>query len=124
MPLVTQWTGREIKALRAAMRMSLFDFSERLGVSDRIVARWECGGSSSIPRMVNQAALDTLFAAAGADVHGRFAGLVTAESGPALLHLVEPAENEVESGRYSRHPRDGRLMARVACGIFLAGNSC
>ena len=30
MPLVTQWTGREIKAFRTAIRMSLLDFSHKL----------------------------------------------------------------------------------------------
>lgn len=121
MPLVTQWTGREIKAFRAAIRMSLLEFSHKLGVSDRIVNRWETGGVDSIPRMVNQAALDTLLAQADPDVHGRFVGLLTASDGPALHQLVEPAENQIFSGRYTKHPRDGRMMARVPEGIFLAG---
>jgi DNA-binding transcriptional regulator YiaG len=60
MPLVTKWTGREVKALREAVRMSLMEFAEKLGVSDRIVSRWEAGGEQSSLRMVNQAALDTL----------------------------------------------------------------
>ena len=69
-PLVTQWTGREIKAFRAAIRMSLLEFATA-GVSDRIVLKWEAGGTGRIPRMVNQAALDTLLAQAAPDVHGR-----------------------------------------------------
>ena len=121
MPLVTQWTGREIKAFRTAIRMSLLEFADKLGVSDRIVSRWEVSGTSNIPRMVNQAALDTLLAQANSDVHGRFAGLLNLWDGPALHQLVEPAENEVLQGRYSKHQGDGRIMARVAEGIFLAG---
>ncbi len=81
MPLVTQWTGREIKAFRTAIRMSVLEFAHKLGVSDRIVTRWETGGAENIPIMVNQAALDTLLAQADSDVHGRFVGLLAASDG-------------------------------------------
>ena len=64
MPLVTKWTGREVKALREAVRMSLMEFAEKLGVSDRIVSRWEADGERATLRMVNQAALDTVLAKA------------------------------------------------------------
>ncbi|RSN14791.1 hypothetical protein DMH25_07535 [Streptomyces sp. WAC 01325] len=47
MPLVTKWTGREVKALREAVRMSLMEFAEKLGVSDRIVSRWEADGEQA-----------------------------------------------------------------------------
>lgn len=121
MPLVTQWTGREIKAFRTAIRMSVLEFADKLGVSDRIVTRWEVTGSENVPRMVNQAALDTMLARADSDVHGRFAGLLRAWDGPALHQLVEPAENEILQGRYFKHQGDGRMMARIPEGIFLAG---
>lgn len=120
MPLITQWTGREIKALREALRLSLFDFAGQLGVSDRIVSRWEKGGGDVIPRPVNQAALDTLLARSDANVHGRFAGLLSVEGEP-LHQLVEPEDNPVETGRYSKHPQDGKLMTRVPEGISLEG---
>ena len=124
MPLVTQWIGRGIKAFRTAIRMSVLEFAHKLGVSDRIVTRWETGGAEDIPRMVNQAALDTLLAQADPDVHGRFLGLLAASDGPALHQLVEPEKNEILSGRYTKHPRDGRLMAHVPEGIFLSGTDC
>jgi hypothetical protein len=104
--------------------MSVLEFSHKLGVSDRIVTRWEAGGAENIPRMVNQAALDTLLAQADPDVHGRFVGLLAANDGPALHQLVEPEENQIVSGRYTKHPRDGRMMARVPEGIFLSGTDC
>lgn len=69
--------------------------------------RWEAGGPDSIPRMVNQAALDTLLAQADPDVHGRFVGLLAVNDGPALHQLVEPEENQIASGRYTKHPRTG-----------------
>ncbi|MGW4808064.1 SUMF1/EgtB/PvdO family nonheme iron enzyme [Kitasatospora sp. NPDC004272] len=120
MPLVTQWTGREIKALREASRLSLVDFAEKLGVSDRIISKWEKGGTESIPRMVNQAALDTLLAQAGPDVHGRFVGLLSPQGG--IPHqLVELEDLPSSSGQYVKYRRDGKLMASVPGGIFLAG---
>ena len=57
MPLVTRWTGRETKALREALRMTTAELGDKLGVSDRIVARWEAqsarrpaSGPSTRPR--------------------------------------------------------------------------
>lgn len=120
MPLVTQWTGREVKAIRAAARMSLVEFAERLGVSDRVVSKWEKGGDAAIPRPVNQAALDTSLARSDANVQGRFVGLLSAGEVVAS-QLVEPEANPVISGCYTKHPRDGKLMAEVPEGIFLAG---
>jgi formylglycine-generating enzyme required for sulfatase activity len=100
--------------------LSLVEFAEQLGVSDRIVSRWEKAGGGSQPRPVNQAALDTLLERSDANVHGRFAGLLAVD-GEALHQLVEPEENPIQSGRYSKHSDDGKMMTRVPEGIFLAG---
>ena len=122
MPLVTRWTGRETKALREALRMTTADLGDKLGVSDRIVARWEAQSVEASIRPVNQAALDTLLAISDRDVHGRFAGLLTeGEISPA--QLVEPGDNPILSGTYIKHPNDGRHMAEVPEGIYLAGES-
>jgi hypothetical protein len=48
--------------------MSVRDFAKYLGVSDRMVSKWETGGEAIIPRPVNQAALDTCLARAPAEV--------------------------------------------------------
>lgn len=56
--VVVQWSGREVRALRRARRMSIRDFAEHLGVSDRMVSKWEAGREHIHPRQVNQAALD------------------------------------------------------------------
>ncbi len=58
MPLVTQWTGREIRAFRTAIRMSVLEFAHKLGVSDRIVPTFAiCGGADqeSVSPMCPQA---------------------------------------------------------------------
>ena len=122
MPLVTRWTGRETKALREALRMTTAEMGDKLGVSDRIVARWEASCENASIRPINQAALDTLLAMSDRDVHGRFAGLLTEGEAPPA-QLVEPSENPILSGTYRKHPRDGRHMAEVPEGIYLAGES-
>jgi DNA-binding transcriptional regulator YiaG len=53
---VGRWTGREVRALREARRMSVREFAAHLGVSDRMVSKWEAGGPGLRPRPVNQGA--------------------------------------------------------------------
>ena len=50
MVAVTQWSGREAKALRLARRMSVSAFAAHLGVSDRMVAKWEAAGLFTVNR--------------------------------------------------------------------------
>jgi hypothetical protein len=56
--------------------MSVREFAAHLGISDRIVSRWEAAGSAMTPRPVNQAALDTLLESASEHVRERFAAAV------------------------------------------------
>lgn len=67
--IVQHWTVTEIRALRLARRMSVREFAAHLGVSARVVSRWENTAAPSKPRPMNQAALDTLLAQA--DQHAR-----------------------------------------------------
>lgn len=69
---VRDWTRTEIRALRMARRMSVRDFAAHLGVSARLVSRWETSRNPSRPRPVNQAALDTSLRRAAPDVQARF----------------------------------------------------
>ena len=55
---VEYWTGAEIRLLRHARRMSIRQFARHLGVSDRMITKWEAGGLDVRPRWLNQAALD------------------------------------------------------------------
>jgi transcriptional regulator with XRE-family HTH domain len=64
---VQRWSGREVRALRHATRMSLREFAQHLGVSHRMVSKWEAGGARIQPRPVNQSALDTRLARATPD---------------------------------------------------------
>ncbi|GAA2687048.1 SUMF1/EgtB/PvdO family nonheme iron enzyme [Streptomyces lunalinharesii] len=123
MPVVTQWTGRETLALRKAMRLPIVDFAARLQISDRMVVKWESGGEAVVPRMVNQAGLDTLLEQASPEVTARFVALLAPEDASVPRQVVVEADEftETQIGEYVRHPRDGKMMAKVPGGIFLAG---
>jgi transcriptional regulator with XRE-family HTH domain len=58
--VVARWTGQEASALRQALRMTIRDFADHLGVAERTVAKWEAGGLAMVPVPVMQAALDTV----------------------------------------------------------------
>jgi helix-turn-helix protein len=57
-----RWSGAEARALREAKRMSIREFAAHLGVSDRMISKWEAGADRIQPRPVNQAALNTSLA--------------------------------------------------------------
>jgi helix-turn-helix protein len=71
--MVQVWSGREVRALRESQRLSIREFAARIGVSERMVSRWEAGGESIRPRPINQEGLDSLLAAASEDEKSRFA---------------------------------------------------
>jgi transcriptional regulator with XRE-family HTH domain len=77
-PLTTigLWTGLHIRALRGAMRLSVRDFAQYLGVSDRMVSKWEAGGPNIQPRPVNQSVLDTCLDRLDDDARQRFTAQV------------------------------------------------
>ncbi|MFJ4649862.1 tetratricopeptide repeat protein [Nocardia sp. NPDC088792] len=72
---VQQWTSREIRALRQALRMSVRQFADHLGVSPRLVSKWESGTTS--PRPANQSMLDEALRLAGPEVEGKVEDLLT-----------------------------------------------
>ncbi|GAB3925845.1 hypothetical protein GCM10029976_019680 [Kribbella albertanoniae] len=71
--MVQVWSGREVRALRESQRLSIREFAARIGVSERMVSRWEAGGERIRPRPINQEGLDSLLAGASDDVRTRFA---------------------------------------------------
>lgn len=60
--------------------MSLREFAAHLGVSDRMVSKWEAGRERIHPRPLNQAALDTSLARSDLDVQERFKLLLSTDS--------------------------------------------
>jgi transcriptional regulator with XRE-family HTH domain len=69
---VQLWTGRETRALRGALRMSVRVFAEHLGVAQRTVSKWERLGEATRPYPDTQAILDTALQRATAEVQARF----------------------------------------------------
>jgi hypothetical protein len=116
---VQRWSGREVRALREAKRMSIRAFAAHLGVSERMVSKWEAGGEEVHPRPVNQAALDTSLACSSADVHSRFycmlGDVVPTPSSDGSIAVPIDGDHQLA------HPIDGRLMTIVEAGVFLYG---
>lgn len=69
---LAHWTGREARALRRALRLSVRAFAERLGVGVRTVTKWEALGADTTPRPFMQSILDTALSMAGAETKQRF----------------------------------------------------
>ncbi|MER5332912.1 DUF5919 domain-containing protein [Micromonospora sp. NPDC002717] len=106
---VQRWTGRETKALRHALRMSIRDFAVHLGVAERTVSKWEAGGESVNPRPEMQSALDTALAQAAEEARRRFA---------SALHQQETTAPGTPGGRDLRTAaREQVARARQALGL-------
>lgn len=131
---VAKWTGRETRALREAMRMSIRDFAEFLGVSDRAVSKWEAGGADYVPRPGTQEILDGCLARkASEDERQRFEMLLgissqapsnygTPEISQASSESVGQPDDLVDGyPRVITHPIDGKSMTLVDAGPFPAG---
>lgn len=120
MTTVQQWSGAEVRALREAKRMSLRDFAAHIGISARMISKWEGGGQSVVPQPVNQAALDTSLKQSDPDTKARFEFLV----GDSLVHSAQDGEERrIIGDSKARHPVDGSLMLKVDGSVFLSGPS-
>ena len=122
MTTVQRWSGREIRALREAKRMSIRAFAAHLGVSERMVSKWEAG-EAIFPRPVNQAALDTSLACSNTEVHERFSMILSVTGSSPVGQLpVRPVPTSGH-GQQLKHPIDGKLMTLVEGGPFLCGTA-
>ncbi len=98
--------------------MSIRTFASHIGVSHRMISKWERGGDQVRPRPGTQEVLDTMFATATADVKDRFLAALRVAPAPATSDHILPA---AEPTMAVTHPGDGRLMTPVDDGIFLSG---
>ncbi|WP_101831098.1 SUMF1/EgtB/PvdO family nonheme iron enzyme [Frankia canadensis] len=120
MTTIIRWTGREIRALREARRMSITAFAHHLGVAERTVSKWEAGRESIIPRPVNQEALDTVLRRSPPEVRDRFVSLIgSVTTSTPSTHDIAPVD-EADTSQ-TRHPVDGKLMIHVGEGEFMSG---
>jgi tetratricopeptide (TPR) repeat protein len=113
--VVGQWTGQEASALRYALRLTIRDFAEHLGVAERTVAKWEAGGSAMVPVLVMQAALDTVLERASDEAKGRFGMLLGATWNPA-----GSAGSAVSSPGDVPGEREGNMERRAALASMAA----
>jgi formylglycine-generating enzyme required for sulfatase activity len=100
--------------------MSVREFAAHLGVSDRMVSKWEAGGDAIRPRPLNQSALDTSLAMADADVKNRFTHIaIGADTPPTRRHPAGAAKLVPEQAvHFVRHPLDSKLMTLIESGPF------
>ncbi|GAA2663611.1 MULTISPECIES: SUMF1/EgtB/PvdO family nonheme iron enzyme [Actinosynnema] len=120
MATVQSWSGVEVRALREAKRMSIREFAAHLGVSERMISKWEAGRESIRPRPVNQAALDTCLTRSDPDTKARFS-LLTGDS--LVPGSGENVQVEPIGSSQVHHPADGSLMVKVDGSVFLSGPS-
>ncbi|HEY2668375.1 MAG TPA: hypothetical protein VGK51_16205 [Actinomycetota bacterium] len=82
MIVIGMWTGRESRALRLALRMTVERFAEHLGVAVRTVAKWEAQGLAIAPMPALQEVLDTALERATPAQQVRFEVLLGRAPGP------------------------------------------
>lgn len=119
MTTVQRWSGVEVRILREAKRMSIREFAAHLGVSERMISKWEAGGENIHPRPVNQAALDTSLARSDPDTQARFRHFTADFRAPSPLETY----SEMIGSSQVRHPYDGSLMVKIEGSIFLSGSN-
>lgn len=77
------WTGAETRALReVALRLSVRDFADLLGIPARTISKWEHAGADRKPRPHMQAILDTALEQADPSARSRFAAAVGEATAP------------------------------------------
>ncbi|WP_035812918.1 SUMF1/EgtB/PvdO family nonheme iron enzyme [Jiangella gansuensis] len=101
--------------------MSVTAFAAHLGVSDRMVSKWESRGDTIKIRPVNQAALDTALATSPPDAHARFVRLA-GPHGCVLDDTPFPGRSVIATSHQIRHHVDAKQMVLVAGGPYPAGD--
>lgn len=101
--------------------MSIREFAAHLGVSERMISKWEAGRENIHPRPVSQAALDTSLTRSDPDAQARFRHLMAGFRFPGAQ--LETYSELIGVSPLCRHPNDGSQMAKVEGSIFLCGPS-
>jgi hypothetical protein len=94
--------------------MSIRTFASHLGVSDRMVSKWEAAGGTLRPGVTNQTALDASLASAEPDARARFYRLAADRIAPVEALSLAGAARVL-----ARHPIDGKLMVLIDGGSYL-----
>ncbi|RSM65141.1 transcriptional regulator [Actinoplanes sp. ATCC 53533] len=110
--VVGRWTGRETRALREALRMSLRIFAEHLGVRTSTVSGWEHQRRPAPPSLATQAMLDQALKSADPDTKTRF-GLILASTADCTCSVGTDNASGVAYGS-TVTPLHGRERTRAA----------
>lgn len=87
---VETWTGADARLLRrVGLRLSLREFAEKTGVSDRTLSKWEQGDGARRPRSHYQAVLDTVLEQAEPAERERFMRAVARRDVSRVGAIVE-----------------------------------
>ncbi|MEV6967153.1 helix-turn-helix domain-containing protein [Hamadaea sp. NPDC051192] len=97
---VAYWTGREIRALRVALRHGFPDWANLLDADLETVYGWE-KPHATMPRLEHQLLLDRLLADAPVDARARFRQLVTATPRPR----IQPQQPDVTADQRAQQRR-------------------
>ena len=117
--VVGQWTGRELKALRLARRLSQRQYGAHLGLSDVALSSAERRGAQMVLRMETQQILDTDLEQAPEAVRERFwlllddgeeAGLASASTARTVSAVTSPVSAVTSPGW---HVPDEAGLARL-----------
>jgi transcriptional regulator with XRE-family HTH domain len=95
MTVVARWTGREDRFLRLALRLSVREFAEDLGINPRTITRWESLGEGRTPSPELQRALDTTLARADDATHQRFT--TATEAATEVVAVGRPVAADAQS---------------------------
>lgn len=103
------WTGAEARLLRTvALRLSVREFAQLLGIPPRTVSKWEQAGSTRQPRPHMQAMLDTALERADQTARSRFMSAVADRDGaaaaatPGFSRPPDPLDHEAWSDDIDR----------------------
>ncbi|MFD6158650.1 helix-turn-helix domain-containing protein [Nocardia sp. NPDC060256] len=124
------WTGEDVRALRAAMRRSRYEFARLVGVTPRTVVLWENGRTTRM-HAASQRLLDRVVSEADPVVVARFERAVTAGRGTDFEpEVIDSAlDTETQLGRdigLDKEVEDDDVRRRelLACiGVGLTGKA-
>lgn len=91
---IDTWTGAEARLLRTvALRLSVREFAQLLGIPPRTISKWEQAGATRQPRPHMQAMLDTALERADVNARARFVAAAAERGGVRPASLTLPQAN-------------------------------
>lgn len=115
---VGQWTGKEARALRVALRMSLASFAQRITAGRTTVTDWEAAGENVVLSWAMQDALDEVLSQASDECKKRFA--MRCQGGPNVWVSDSSAPDSAPDGNGGDANRKHALEIISGAGLAAA----